>query len=94
MKLLGNTKTKTTTDKNGENVPQLEIPEEVLVHCNIVHNNYQQKSRDSYTFISNKLFDQLLDFLPKYFIFSKHLNWNFHILMYGLLIKLSKFLNR
>ena len=34
MKLLGNTKNKTTKDKNGENVTHLEITEVVLVHCN------------------------------------------------------------
>ena len=37
MKLLGSTKNKITKDKNGENVPHLEITEVVLVHCNIVH---------------------------------------------------------
>ena len=41
MKLLGSTENKITTDKNGENVPYLEITEVVLVHCNIVSNNYQ-----------------------------------------------------
>ena len=34
-KLLGSTKSKTTKDKNGENVPHLEITEVVLIHCNI-----------------------------------------------------------
>ena len=42
MKLLGSTENKITKDKNGENVPHLEITEVVLVHCNIVSNNYQQ----------------------------------------------------
>ena len=32
MKLLGSTKKKITKDKNGENVPHLEITEVVLVH--------------------------------------------------------------
>ena len=41
MKLLGSTKNKITKDKNGENVPHLEITEVVLVHCNIVNNDYQ-----------------------------------------------------
>ena len=41
MKLLRSTENKITTDKNGENVPHLEITEVVLVHCNIVNNNYQ-----------------------------------------------------
>ena len=40
MKLLGSTKCK-IKDENDENVPYLEITEVVLVHCNIVNNNYQ-----------------------------------------------------
>ena len=36
-------------DKNGENVPHLEINEVVLVHCNIVNNDYQQASRFIYS---------------------------------------------
>ena len=40
MKLLGSTKNKITKDKNGENVPHLEITEVVLVHHNIVSNDY------------------------------------------------------
>ena len=39
MKLLGSTKNKITKDKNGENVPHLEITEVVLVHCNIVNDD-------------------------------------------------------
>ena len=42
MKLLGNTENKITKDKNSENVPHLEIVELVLVHCNLVNNDYQQ----------------------------------------------------
>ena len=45
MKLLGSTKNKIIKDKNGENVPHLEITEVVLVHCNIVNNDYHQNSR-------------------------------------------------
>ena len=44
MKLLGRTENKITKDKNGENVPHLEIAEVVLVHCSIVNNDYQQDS--------------------------------------------------
>ena len=40
MKLLGRNKSKITKDKNGENVPNSEITEIVLAHCNIVNNNY------------------------------------------------------
>ena len=39
MKLLGSTKSNTTKDKNGENVPHLELVELVLVNCNLVNNN-------------------------------------------------------
>ena len=42
MKSFGSTENKINKDKNGENVPHLEITEVVLVHCDIVNNNYQQ----------------------------------------------------
>ena len=77
MKLLGSTKNKITKDENGENVPHLEITEVVLVHCNIVNNSYPQNSRVLYTFISNKLFGQLLDISPKYFAFLKAVDSEF-----------------
>ena len=41
MKLLGSTKSKINNDKNGENMPHLEITEVVLIHCNVVNNAYQ-----------------------------------------------------
>ena len=56
MKLLGITKNNITNDKNGENIPHLESHEIVLIHCNIVNNNYQQDSRVLYTFVPNKSF--------------------------------------
>ena len=40
MKLLGSTEIKITKNKNGENVPDLEITEVVLVHCNMINNDY------------------------------------------------------
>ena len=49
MKLLGSTKSKITKDENGENIPYLEITEEVLLQCNIVNNDYQQDSKVLYT---------------------------------------------
>ena len=74
MKLLGSTKNKITKDKNGENVPHLEITEVVLVHCNIVNNDYQQDSRVLYTFVPNKSFGSLLDISPANHIFLKTFN--------------------
>ena len=56
MNLLGRNKGKITKDKNGENVPNLEITEVVLAHFNIVNNNCEQDSRVFYTFIPNKSF--------------------------------------
>ena len=64
MKLLGSAENKINKDKNGENVPHLEIVELVLVHCNLVNNDYQQDSRILYTFIPNKAFVSLLEILP------------------------------
>ena len=60
MKSLGSTKNKITKDKNDENVPYIEITEVVLVHWDIVNNNYQQDSRVLYTFVPNKPFVSLL----------------------------------
>ena len=56
MKLLGSTKNKITKDKNGENFPHLKIIEVLLVHSDIVNNDYQQDSRVLYTFVPNKPF--------------------------------------
>ena len=74
MKLLGSTENKITKDKNGENVPNLEITEVVLVHCDIVDNDYQQDSRVLYTFVPNKPFDSLLEISPTKHIFFKTFN--------------------
>ena len=41
MKLPESTECKVTKDKNGENVPHLEVVKFVLVHCNLVDNDYQ-----------------------------------------------------
>ena len=71
MKLLGSTESKITENKNGENVPHLEVVELVLIHCNIVNNNYQQNSGILYTFVPNKSFGGLLEISPSNHIFLK-----------------------
>ena len=71
MKLLGSTKSKISKYEDGENVSNLEVTEVVLVHCNIVNNNYQRNSRVLYTFVLNKAFGQSLDTSPKNLIFLK-----------------------
>ena len=74
MKLLGSTKSKISKDKNGENVPHLEITEVILVHFNMINNDYQQDSRVLYTFVPNKPFGSLLDISLTNHIFSKTFN--------------------
>ena len=58
MKLLGSTKKHVDQDKDGEDIPKLEYVEAVLVHCNLVNNNYQQASTVLLTFVPNKEFGQ------------------------------------
>ena len=70
IKLLGSTENKITKDKNGENVPHLEITEVVLVHCNIVNNDYRQDSRVLYTFVPNKPFGSLIEISPTNHLFK------------------------
>ena len=74
MKLLGSTKNKITKDKNDENMLNIEITEVVLVHCNIVNNDYQQDSRVLYTFVPNKPFGSLLEISPTNHIFLETFN--------------------
>ena len=70
IKLLGSTKSKITKDENDENVPHLEITEVVLIHWNIVNNDYQQYSRALYKYatLSMTIFHQKM--LYSFFIFS------------------------
>ena len=56
MKLLGSTNKDADRDKNGETVPKFETVEVVLVHCNLVKNDYQHTSKVSFSFVPNKQF--------------------------------------
>ena len=71
MKLPGSTENEISKNKKGENLPHLEITEVVLVHCNIVSNDYQQDSRVLHTFAPNKRFASLLEISPTNHIFLK-----------------------
>ena len=64
MKLLGSAKKDVAPDKDGEDVPKLEAAEIVLVHCNLVNNNYQQESKVLFTFVPNKQLGQLINISP------------------------------
>ena len=59
MKSLGSTKNNLIKNKNSENMPHLEITLVVLVHCNVVNNDYEHDSRFLHEFVSNKSFGQL-----------------------------------
>ena len=48
-------------DKDTENVTKLESVEVVLVHCNLVKNNYQHTSKMLFTFVQNKQLRQLIN---------------------------------
>ena len=67
MKLLGSAKKIVDKDKNGEYVPKLESVEVVLVHCNLVKNDYQHASKVLFSFVPNKKFRQLLNISPHVF---------------------------
>ena len=56
MKLLRSTKKDVDQNKDGEDVPKLKSVEIVLVHYNIVNDNYQQASKVLFTYVPNKQF--------------------------------------
>ena len=64
MKLLWSTKKDVDKDKDGENIPKLEPVEVVLVHCNLVKDDYQHTSKVLFTFVTNKQFGQLMNISP------------------------------
>ena len=74
MKLLGSTKKVVDKDKNGEYVPKLESVEVVLVHCNLVKNDYQHASKVLFSFAPNKTFGQLLNISPHVFTMINTIN--------------------
>ena len=53
------------------------IVELVLVHCNLVNNDYQKDSRILYTFVPNKTFGSLLEISPTNQVFLKTFNSEF-----------------
>ena len=67
MELLASTKKVADKDKNGENVPKLGSAEVVLVHCNLVKNDYQHTLKVLFTFVPDKKFGQLINISPHIF---------------------------
>ena len=77
MKLLGSTKKVVNKDKNGKNVPNLEIVEVVLLHCNLIKNDCQHTSKVLFTFVPNKKFGQLINISPHAFTMMNTVNTEF-----------------
>ena len=77
MKLLGSTKNVVDKDKNSENAPKLESVEVVLVHCNLVKNDYQHASKVLVNFVPSKQFGQLLNISPDVFTMMNTVNTEF-----------------
>ena len=77
MKLLGSTKKLIDKTKNGENILVLKVAEVVLGQCNLVDNQYQQKSEVLYSFTPNKSYAYLLNVEPSNLVFLKTYNTEF-----------------
>ena len=72
--MLGSTKRDIDKDKNGENVPKLESFETILVHCNLIKNDYQHTSKVLLNFVPNKEFGQLINISPHSLIMMNTVN--------------------
>ena len=57
--------------KRWKKILSLEVPELFLVQCNLVDNQYQQKSGGLYTFTPNKSYTYLLNVEPSNLVFLK-----------------------
>ena len=67
-----------------EKVPKLESVEVVLVHCNLVKEDYQHTSKVLFTFVPNKQFGQLINISPHSLTMMNTVNTEFLLLKYGL----------
>ena len=56
MRLLGSTKKDVDQDKYGEDVPKLPSVEVLLVHCNLINNDYEESSKVLFTSVESKQF--------------------------------------
>ena len=77
MQLIGSSKKDTDQNKDGEIVPKLETVEVILVHTNLISNNYRQASKVLLTFVPNKQFGQLITITPNSPIMLKTTNAEF-----------------
>ena len=92
MRLLRSTKNDVDSDKNSEHMPKLESVEVVLVHCNLVKNDYQHTSKVLFSFVPNKQSGQLINISPHSLTMMNKLILKFLLLKFDLQIKLVKHL--
>ena len=64
MKLLGIGIKKVDKNKDEEKITKLESVEVVLVHCDLVKNDYKHTTKVLFTFVPNKEFGQLINISP------------------------------
>ena len=77
LKLLGSTKTDVDQDKDGKDGPKLESVGVVLVHYNLLNNNYQQAWKAFFNFVLNKQFGQLINIVSHTLIMLSTTNTEF-----------------
>ena len=77
MKLLGSTKKDTDKDEDGEFIPKLESLQAVLVHGNLVKNDYQHTSKVLFSFVTNKQFGQLINISSHFLTMMNTVNTEF-----------------
>ena len=77
-KLLESTKKDVDSNKNWEIIPKLESVESVvLLHCNLVKNDYQHSSKVLFSFVPNKQFGQLINISPNSLTMMNTVNTEF-----------------
>ena len=77
MKLLLSAKKIVDKDKNSENEPKLESVDVVLVHCNLVKNDYQHSSKVLFSFVPDKEFRKLINIHPNTLTMMNAVNTEF-----------------
>ena len=77
MKLLGSTKKDADKDKDGGNEPKLESVKVVLLHCNLVKNDYQHTLKVLFTFVLNRQFGELINVSPHFLTMMNNVNTEF-----------------
>ena len=92
MKLLRSTKKMLIQIKIVKNVPKLESIEVVLVHCNLVKNDYQHTSKVLFSFVPNKQFGQLINISPHSLTMINTVNTDFYFVEVWFTDQISKVL--